>query len=167
MSRVTGNINLQQAFSRLSSEVQTKVKEIVEVNTGDMEMEAIRNAPGAGDMIATQHGSENERDIVGDRNWTPISQAIGYTITQNGLKGSVFVEKSAGDIAAWVEFSTGQTARTYLATVPKKWRDLARKFYINGRGTIIGKPYLLPAFMKYSVIFQKELKDLLKNITLR
>lgn len=171
MSRVTGASDLQARFSRLSANIQAEVKEIVEVNTGDLELEAIRNAPGTGDEIRTKYGYQNETDIRNSKKnrlkgWVPINDAIGYEITNNKLTGVVFVEKSAGDLAAWVEFSTGQSAKTYLATVPAKWREEARKYFITGRGTIIGKPYMLPAFFKYSVIFKKELKDLFKRTRL-
>jgi len=159
MSRVTSTVDL----NRLSQAVQLRVKEIVEVNTGDLEMEAIRNAPGPGERIQTEHGAVSESDIRNGR-WTPISQAIGYRISNSGYTGRVFVERSAGDIAAWVEFGTGQSAARYLSTVPARWREIARRYYINGRGTIIGRPFLLPAFMKYSVIFQKELKEVFRNI---
>lgn len=162
MSSVRNTIN----FNRMSADIQAKVKESLEVNLGDMEMEAIRNAPGPGERIAVQSGgSISEARIRGDKGWTPISQAIGYKVDPGGYSGSVFVESSAGDIAAWVEFGTGQSARTYLATVPKYWRDLARKFYVNGRGTIINQPYLLPAYFKYRRIFINELKQILRNST--
>lgn len=159
MSRVTSTVN----FSRLSAAIQLRVKEIVEVNTGDMEMEAIRNAPGPGAMVATEHGPVSESDIRNGR-WTPISQAIGYRIENSGYTGKVFVERSAGDIAAWCEFGTGQSAATYLATVPSKWREIAARYIRNKRGTIVNQPYMLPAFYKYSVIFRKQLKEALRNV---
>jgi hypothetical protein len=142
---------------------EKEVKEIVEINIGDLEMEAIRNAPGGGDLIRTQHGPESQQDIARGRSWVPISQAIGYKLTNRGLTGTVFVERSAGELAAYVEFSTGQDAARYLSTVPPEWRAVAQRYYINGRGTIIGKPYMLPAFMKYKEQFVKDLKAAIQN----
>lgn len=160
------NMNFSQFAGKLRAAAlnfEKEVKEIVELNTGDMEMEAIRSAPGGGDLIRTQYGSENQEDIARGRNWVPISQAIGYKLTNNGFTGTVFVEKSAGELAAWVEFSTGQDATRYLATVPPEWRAVAQRYYINGKGTIIGKPYMLPAFMKYKIQFVKDLKAAIKS----
>lgn len=157
---------LSNRLKEVQRETTQKVKEIVEYNTGEIELQAIREAPGPGDNAQTQYGSESITDIVNGRGWTPISQAIGYRLENQGLKGIVFVEQSAGPIAAWIEFGTGQSARSYLATVPPEWRALAQKYYINGKGTIIANPYLLPAFMKYQIEFKKDLEEMAKNITL-
>lgn len=155
---------LADKLNRMSESFQTEVKQLTEFHIGEIEMEAIRNAPGGGDQIATQNGSENQRDIARGRNWTPISQAIGYTIDSTGYKGSVFVDNSAGEIAAWVEFGTGQSAARYLVSVPREWRELARTYYVNGRGTILAQPYLLPAFMKHQKLYIKDLKEALKRM---
>lgn len=160
------NLNFSQFATKLraaATAFEKEVKEVVELNTGDMEMEAIKNAPGGGDLIRTQHGSENQQDIARGRSWVPISQAIGYKLSNNGFTGTVFVERSAGELAAWVEFSTGQDAARYLSTVPVEWRAVAAKFYRNGKGSIIGQPYMLPAFMKYKEQFVKDLKAAIQN----
>ena len=163
---------IKSNFNQFAKDLQRKsdafvkeVKEIVELNTGDLEMEAIRNAPGGGDLIRTTFGTQTQDEIRGQRNWSPISQSIGYKIVDGGLKGVVYVERSAGELAAWVEFSTGQDAAVYLATVPIEWRELAATFYRNGKGTIIGQPYMLPAFMKYKEQFLKDLKQAIKEFT--
>lgn len=160
------NLNFSQFATKLrtaATAFEKEVKEVVELNTGDMEMEAIRNAPGGGDLIRTQHGSENQQGIARGRSWVPISQAIGYKLSNNGFTGTVFVERSAGELAAWVEFGTGQSATSYLATVPAEWKATASRFFITGRGTIINQPYMLPAFMKYKEQFVKDLKAAIQN----
>lgn len=162
---------IKSNFKQFAADLQRKtdafvkeVKEIVELNTGDLEMEAIRNSPGPSDLIRTTFGTQTQDEIRGQRNWSPISQSIGYKIIDGGLKGVVYVERSAGELAAWVEFGTGQSAATYLATVPPEWRALAQKYYINGKGTIVNQPYLLPAYMKYKENFLKELKQAIKDL---
>lgn len=160
------NLNFSQFAGKLRAAAlafEKEVKEIVELNVGDMEMEAIRLSPGGGDLIRTQHGPENQQDIARGRSWVPISQAIGYKLSNNGFTGTVFVERSAGELAAWVEFGTGQSAKTYLATVPTEWKATASRFFITGRGTIINQPYMLPAFMKYKEQFVKDLKAAIQN----
>lgn len=160
------NSNITARLEAFKNRMLTEVKEAVEVNIGDMGLQAIRDAPGGGDMIATENGQESLNDIRGQRNWTPISQAIGYSITENGYKGTLYVEQSAGEVAAWVEFGTGQSASRYLSTVPPEWRETAQRYYINGRGTIINKPYIWPAYMKYREEFVKDLKKAIANIRL-
>lgn len=140
------------------------VKGIVELNTNDLAIQAIRNAPSGGDLINTEFGTQTQDEIRRNRSWSPISQCITFKIVDKGLKGVVSVEQSAGLIAAWVEFGTGQSAQSYLSTVDDEWRAEAQRFYINGKGTIINQPYLYPAFMKYKVQFIKDLKDALKEI---
>lgn len=159
-----------QNFSQFSGKLraaalkfETDVKEAVEFNIGEMEMEAIRNAPGGGDLIKTQYGTESQNDIARGRNWVPISQAIGYKLTNRGLTATLFLEKSAGELGAYVEFGTGQSASNYLATVPPEWRAVAQRYYINGKGTIINQPFMLPAFMKHKELFLQDLKDVIKN----
>lgn len=156
---------MAQAFSDLAKDFTQETKELVEYNIGEMELEAIRNAPGPGDLIDNDYGTpEPQSEIARGRNWTPISQAIGYTIDPSGLRGTVFVEKSAGELAIYVEFGTGQSARAYLSTVDEEFKKVAAKYYINGYGTILNRPYMLPAYYKYSVLFKKELTELVKNI---
>lgn len=152
-------------LNKLSKDFQQEVKEITEYNLGEIELQAIRDAPSGGDQIKTQTGSESLEKIARGRSFTPISQAIGYSIDPSGYKGSVYVERSIGEVAAWVEFGTGQSAATYLATVPKEWKSLAQLYYINGKGTIIAQPYLLPAFLKYKIEYVKELKAALNRLS--
>lgn len=154
-----------QRLNAYSQKMQTEVKEIVEYHTGEIETAAIRDAPGPGDPIKTQHGNIRQDQIADKRrgNFVAISQAIGYEIQLNGYKGVIYVEKSAGEVAAWTEFGTGQSAASYLATVPAAWREKARQFYIDGTGSIIAQPYLLPNFMRQKPKFIQDLKDLAKN----
>jgi len=165
MSNIDGFKQFADKLNKLSKDFQQEVKEITEYNLGEIELQAIRDAPGGGDQIRTQLGSESQSDIARGRSWTPISQAIGYSIDSSGYKGTVYVERSAGEIAAWVEFGTGQSASSYLATVPPEWKSLAQLYYINGKGTIIAQPYLLPAFLKYKIEYVKELKAALNKLS--
>ena len=163
-SRVTGFNEMVARLNSYSNEVQEDVKFIVYDNLRKIEVQASLDAPDGGDRIDVQGGSIRQ-DQISDRrrgNNVPINQAIGVEMESSGYKGSVYVERSAGDIAAYVEFGTGQSAATYLATVPAEWRAEARKFFVNGQGRILAKPFMLPAFNKYSLAFKKELKALFK-----
>lgn len=166
MSKIKGLSEIVDRMLKASKDFEQEVKEIVDGNVGDLELEAIRKAPGGGDMIATQYGSESQEAISRGRGWTPISQNIGSTISPDGLSGNVYVNESAGLISAWIEFGTGQSAKSYLMTVPKEWRELAQQYYINGRGSIIAQPYLLPSFFKQRIQFIKDLEKLVKDFKL-
>ena len=161
----------QEMVSRLnnySNKVQEEVKNLTEYYLGEIETQAIAAAPSGGDKIMTENGPIRQ-DQIGDKRrgaFVPINQAIGLTLDRSGYKGSVYVEKSAGDIAVYVEMGTGQSAKSYLATVPQYWKAIAQRYYINGQGTIIAKPYMLPAFFKYSILFKKELKEVFKAVRL-
>jgi len=153
----------------MSSKFQTEVKEIIAANIGDIELQAIRDAPGGGDLIKVRGGSISVDKIAQKRlgnNGGNIRAAIGSIEDPSGYKGRVFVDQSAGDIAAYVEFGTGQSAASYLATVPAEWRSLAQLYYIDGKGSIIAQPYLLPAFLKYQIQCVKDLKKALKDLRL-
>lgn len=165
-TRMTGFNELASRMNRLSANIQREVKETVEFYAGEIEVEAIRNAPGPGSQVSTQQGTEPLSQIVNGRGWTPVSQAIGYSIGNQGYSAEIFIERSAGDVAIWIEMGTGQDATRYLATVPPEWASEARKYYINGRGTILAKPYLLPAFLRNKPLMIQELKNILRNATL-
>lgn len=166
MSNIKGLSEIVDRMLKASKDFEQQVKEIVDGNVGDLELEAIRKAPGGGDMIATQFGSESQEAISRNRGWTPISQNIGSTISPDGLSGTVYVNERAGLIAIYVEMGTGQSAKSYLMTVPKEWKEIAAQYYINGRGSIIAQPYLLPSFFKQRVQFIKDLEKLVKDFKL-
>lgn len=157
---------VSNALRRASLEVQKEVRSTIEYYTHRIEYEAIQAAPGAGGMIDTEHGTEKLSDIKPDKAWTPIGQAIGYTFDSANYRGTVYVDRSAGDVAAWVEFGTGQSASNYLSSTPPEWQSLARLYYVNGKGTIIAQPYLLPAFLRNQDLCLQELRVILKNISL-
>lgn len=156
-------------LKRKSENFIKEVEQIVGVNIGDMELMAIRDAPGGGDLIKTQFGTQTQDEIRGQRNWSPISQQITSKEQRDGnvYRGILQVNRDAGEIAAWVEFGTGQSASTYLATVDPEWRSLAQLYYINGKGTIINQPYVYPAFMKYKEQMIKDFKQLIKDFAKR
>lgn len=150
-------------LNKLAEPVREEVKEILEFHVSQISLEAIRAAPGAGSLIDTKGGPTSVRDLKNGDTFTPIAQAIGYKIENEGYSGTVYVDKSAGPVAAWVEFGTGQSAKSYLATVAPEWKSLAQTFYINGKGTIIAQPYLYPAYLKHRILMIKEIKEAIKK----
>lgn len=69
-------------------------------------------------------------------------------ITANKISKLSYTLTSGAWYSAYVEFGTGQYAKSYLATIPDNyWKDLARKFYVNGEGLTRPQPFLYPAVM--------------------
>jgi len=111
------------------------VKTILSNTATDIEREAIAAAPS-----------------VWEGQTLNIKQRIFKDIENQGLTFLVGVK--VGDpvfeIEAWLEFGTGLSAREILSNpqYTQEVRDIARRFYRNGQGRIIARPYLMPAFFR-------------------
>ena len=169
MSGVDRNFrDMGARIRQLGNHVEQETKELIEYYTREIEVEAFRAAPGGGDRIRTEFGSIGFEDVSNmRRGQTPIAQAIGYIITDNGLSGTIYVEKSAGDIAIYTEMGTGQSAASYLADKDPEWKATAMKYYVNGLGTIIAQPYLLPAILRNEPKLIADLKKLMSELRLQ
>ena len=87
---------------------------------------------------------------------------IDKKFTDKGLTGEVGVmgEMEGNHIAAYIEFGTGLSAREILAPYPQWIKDIAYEFYVNGQGTLQGKPYLYNNFLVIAEKFKRDLKEL-------
>ena len=91
--------------------------------------------------------------------------SIEKRFSEKGLKAEVGV-KGNNEMAAYLEFGTGLSAASILAPYPKWVKDIAMEFYVNGKGTLTGKPYFYPAVFRNETILQKELKTISdENVT--
>jgi len=122
------------------------VKDILSSTATDIEIEAIRNAP------ATWEGQPLN-----------IKQRIDKVAENNGLAWRVGVQSGdpVFEIEAWLEFGTGLSAREILANpqYTQEVRDIARRFYRNGQGRIIGQPYLMPAFFRNTANLVQDIEN--------
>lgn len=111
------------------------VKDILASTATDIEIEAIRNAPSVWEGLPLS-----------------IKQRIDKVVNDNGLSWRVGVQSgdSNFEIEAWLEFGTGLSARQILSNpqYTAEVREVAKRFYRNGQGRIIGQPYLMPAFFR-------------------
>lgn len=121
-----------------------KMRYLVVDTVTDIEVEATRNAPVGED---------------GD-----IFINIDKRFSNNDMTGEVGV-MGENNLAAYFEFGTGLSAREILAPYPEWIREIAWKFYINGLGTLKGKPYLYPSVLKNTEIFNKKLDEIIKEKT--
>lgn len=91
---------------------------------------------------------------------------IDGVISDGGYSGEVGVmgdtDSKEGKMAAYIEFGTGLSAVSILAPYPQEVKDTARKFYVNGKGTLIGSPYLYSNFLKNFETFKNNIAQLLK-----
>ena len=83
-----------------------------------------------------------------------IKQKINKKSSNNGLLWQVGIDvpTTGEQWEAWMEFGTGLSAREILSNpeYSQEVRTLARTYYRNGQGRIIGQPYLMPAFFRNS-----------------
>ena len=107
-------------------------------------------------LSSTATDIERQATLAAPSQWQDlqlsIKQRIYKEVENSGLTYLVGVK--VGDpvfeIEAWIEFGTGLSARDILSNpqYTAEVRDIARRFYRNGRGRIIGQPYLMPAFFR-------------------
>jgi hypothetical protein len=116
------------------------VKDVLAETATSIEIEATRNAPNSYQ--------------IGDAtiNLSFIRQKINKKVFNDGLFWQIglSVPTSGEQWEAWMEFGTGLSARDILSNpqYSQEVRTLARTYYRNGEGRIIGKPYLMPAFFR-------------------
>lgn len=100
-----------------------------------------------------------EVEILATRD-APNFISIDKKFSKGGLVGEVGV---MGDnpMAAYIEFGTGLDAVRILSSYPQWVKDIAMQFYVNGEGTLQGKPYLYNNFLVIQHRFEAELKEIL------
>ncbi len=102
----------------------------------------------------------------------PSFVSIGNEFKDKGLTGKVGVigkqsvaknQSDTANMAAYFEFVTGLSASQILAPYPQWVKDIAYEYYVNGKGTLIGKPYLFNNFLKNIETFERDLNNLLEK----
>ena len=135
---ISGLSGIQKKLSSLSKVVQDEVKLQVLDSATQIQMDAINAAPAG------------------------LKGRIDSTPKNNGFASEIGVQSST-NIPVYVEFGTGESAAGYVPTLPTEIQEYARQFYVNGKGRIIKQPYLIPAFLRESPVFIKELEKILKR----
>ena len=102
----------------------------------------------------------------------PQFVSIGNKFKDKGLTGQVGVigkqsvpknQSDPANMAAYFEFGTGLSAAQILAPYPQWVKDIAYEYYVSGKGTLIGKPYLFNNFLKNIETFERDLNTLLEK----
>jgi len=129
---------LDQALSNLDKKrnaIVEAVKDVLAITATDIEKQSIASAPSQWEGFPLN-----------------IKQKIDKKVLRNGLFWQVGLDvPSTGEQwEAWMEFGTGLSAREILSNpqYSQEVRTLAKTYYRNGQGRIIGQPYLMPAFYR-------------------
>jgi len=149
---ITGMPALKKKLSSMSTKVRDEIKYQVLDSSTQITMDALTAAP---DKLFIKGKSGGEDDLNIKNRLVNVPKNKGFA-AEIGVQGD-------SKIPVYVEFGTGSDAAAYVPTLPQEIQDYARKFYVNGKGTIKKQPYLIPAFLRESPIFIKELEKILKK----
>lgn len=75
-----------------------------------------------------------------------VAATYSFEVLENGYRAYMYTDD---EMAAYIEFHTGDIAKAYLAGQPQEVREEAIEFFKTGRGTLVGNPYLFPAYYRY------------------
>jgi hypothetical protein len=150
---ITGLPALKKKLSSMSANVQKEVIYQVQDSSTQIVSDALAAAPTDLLMIG---GSGESKDKLN------IKNRLVNEPKKNGFAAEIGVQGKS-KIPVYVEFGTGTDAASYVPTLPQEVQDYARQFYVNGKGRIKAQPYLIPAFLRESPIFIKELEKILKK----
>jgi HK97 gp10 family phage protein len=139
MAKVTirGLNELKQKLREQNQKANNKVKFAVAESGSSIKLKAILKVPV---------------------NLGKLKQSIALEIKKEGLLAEVSANK---EYAPYVEFGTGQFTK-----VPKGFEEIAMSFYVNGKGTMKPKPYLIPSWASEVPIFRNKLKKIIKEMKL-
>lgn len=150
---------LDKAIADLNNKfisIYPAVRETLANTATNIEIEASRNAP--------------DSYQIGDKsiNLNFISQKINKKVSNNGFFWNIGLDVPATgeQWEAWMEFGTGLSASQILSNpeYSQEVRNIARTFYRNGQGRIIGTPYLMPAFYKNTDNLVNEMVDEINKV---
>ena len=131
--------------------VYPAVKNTLERTATDIEIEATRNAPSS-----YQIGNASI-------NLNFIRQKINKKVSNNGFWWNIGLDvpTTGEQWEAWMEFGTGLSAEQILKnpTYSEEVRTLAGTYFRNGKGRIVGKPYLMPAFFRNTANLVTDMVD--------
>lgn len=85
------------------------------------------------------------------------AQSVAQTITYGRVDENKYQVNTSGLVSVYLEFGTGNFAKTLLGSYPADWVEMARKYFISGAGRMPAQPYLYPAY-------QQEKQDAILNI---
>lgn len=129
-----------------------------------------RDVVEAVEFAITDTETEAKRDLNFDASYPIDTRFITITkaFENKGLKGEVNVDgekmsedrEKGNNMAAYIEFGTGLSAREILADYPQWVKDIAWEYFETGLGTLKGKPYLYNNFLKNVEKFKAKIAEI-------
>lgn len=137
-------------LDKKGEDVVAAVKEKLSDVATEIEIKAIQRAPSQWEGLPLS-----------------IKQRIDKVVEDNGLNWRVGIQSADPDfeIEAWLEFGTGLSAREILGrpNYTSEIRAIAKRFYRNGQGRIVGQPYLFPSFFEATADLVQEIESEIKK----
>lgn len=148
---------LDKALSDLdkkSEAVIQAVKDVLADTAKNIEYDAKVNATRSIQIIRDQDEQFNDLNFNQRIDTKTLEGGFGYNVGIN-------IADPILEIEAWTEFGTGLSAREILGRpeYTPEIRAIARTFFRNGKGTIVGVPYLFPAFFKNTANLVKDIEE--------
>lgn len=138
--KVKGVDALMKRLRAMDTRIQNEAKDVVQDVAQAIASDASRNAPPSFPIAAT-----------------PFNKGFSARVIVGG----------GGNLAAYREFGTGLSAAEYVPTLPKEWQAIAMSFYVNGKGTMVKRPFLFPAYQKNIPDLEKGLSEVLEKAVKR
>ncbi len=148
-------IGLDKALRDIESKGKDAVQAVVEVlsdTASAIDFDAKNAVPLEIDASLKQDGSKMVR--------ISTKQRIDKDPSNKGLNWKIGIAQGT-DFDAYVEFGTGQSAREILygPGYTDEMRAIARPFKKKKDGTLKGKPFLMPAWIKNTSNLVEEIKS--------
>lgn len=141
-------------LDKKSDAVVQAVKGVLGDTAKNIELDAKINATRSIQIVRDQLGSNVDLNF---------NQRIDTVVGDNGFtyRTGINIADSKFEIEAWTEFGTGLSAREILGKpeYTPEIRAIARTFFRNGRGRLVGVPYLFPAFFKNTANIVKDIEE--------
>ena len=144
MNKVVVDNKVTFNLEKYKKSIISETKELISDFATDVEIAATRDAPNflSIDKKFENGGLSAEIGVMGGQMVAP-NQSSGY------------------NIAAYWEFGTGLSAAEITAGYPQWVKDKAMEYYVSGKGTLIGSPYLFNNFLAHIPTFERKVRTLL------
>ena len=144
MSKVVVDNKVTLNLKKYKESIVSEAKELISDFATDVEIAATRDAPN---FLSIDKKFEN-----------------GGLSAEIGVMGGQMVgenQSSGYNIAAYWEFGTGLSAAEITAGYPQWVKDKAMEYYVSGKGTLVGSPYLFNNFLARIPNFERKVNKML------
>lgn len=93
-----------------------------------------------------------------------IRSSYHIEVLDNGYTVKIYTDD---ELAAYIEFGTGDFASTYLSSQPKEVSEQAIKFFVSGDGTMPARPYLFPSYYSHKEAILAEINKGVNDLARR